>query len=190
MSLHLRSAGAWRTTNNVYAKAAGAWRQVKQVYVRAAGAWRPVWSYAVSGSDSLPVIDTWTNVDPYNLPSGVTSSKTYSTVSGSTATLTYDSITIGGQIGISLAVSGNTVIRFSGATVTSFSNGFNSNLVSSGKGTSWVQLYTSSNNTYYDYATSSCTVTLNITSDTLTITTSTSGMCKGTGTITYMKPGS
>lgn len=191
MSLHLRSAGAWRTTNNVYAKAAGAWRQVKQVYVRAAGAWRPVWSYAVSGSDSLPVIDTWTNVDPYNLPQGVTSSKTYSTVSGTTATLTYDSITIGGQIGVSLAVTGYTFIRFFGATVASFNNGFNSNLVSSDMTTSSVRLFTNSaSNPYYDYATSYCTVTLNITSDTLTITTSTSGMCKGTGTITYMKPGS
>lgn len=190
MSLHVKAGGSWRTTNNVYAKVNGSWKQIKQVYVKVNGVWKQIWTYAVSASDSLPAIDTWSNVDPYNLPSGVTSTKTYSTVAGTTATLTYNPITIGGQIGISLAVSGNTVISFSGATVASFSSNFSSSLVSSGKGTSWVQLYTSSSNSSYKYAQSSCSVTLNITSSTLKITTSTSGMCKGTGTISYMKPGS
>ncbi len=190
MSLHVKAGGSWHSTNNVYAKVNGSWKQVKQVYVKVNGVWKQIWTYAVSASAALPVIDTWTNVDPYNLPRGVKSSKTYSTVAGTTATLVYNPITIGGQIGISLAVSGSTVITFSGATVASISSGFNSSLVSTGKNSQQAWLETSDSNTSYKYSQSSCTVKLNITSDTLTITTSTYGMCKGTGTLTYMKPGS
>lgn len=185
-SISVNVGGTWKTLSTVKANVSGTWKQIKQVYVNVSGTWKQVWTYAVSASGALPLVKSVVNTD-VGTATGQTLTKTYKTVSGTTATAKYSSLQIGGTLGVSLWFAGDVVISFTGGTISSFSHTFDTSTVTVTKGTTWIRFQSKKE---FSVVTKTATVVLNITADSLTIKTATSGICQGSGTLAYSTPGS
>lgn len=221
MSLHSKVSGSWREVCNAHVKVNGVWRQVEQIYTKVNGVWKPVWTYGITTNAEIPAyactnsydIDHhWGSTSELHIIG--TASSSYNVVPGTTATITYN-VSLGGEyyyseIGNESSYSwtyhckGAVKCIFSGATIASYTQNINKTnssgrviaTATATKGDNWLTLQSNyvDNKDYGDsqlYGT--CTVTLNITSDTLTIKHSGTGDFWGMfvirGTMAYTTPG-
>lgn len=179
-SVAVNVGGTWKTLNNIKANVSGTWKQAKQVYVNVNGVWKPVWTYGVSATDTFTLSSSATHDG-----TATTTSSSYTVVPDTTATLTY-TVSLGSKVFNTISsyiyILGKIVHNVTGGTIKSVVTDFTSTIDSANNQVT-ITSYGS---------TKTCTITFNVTSSPLTIQTSVSGLVNpsGTGTLTYMKPGS
>lgn len=203
---HVKVNGTWRQITQIYTKVNGVWKPV----------W--VWGVSASSDIPYYNRNVCTSgvYCPNHNSSGYphfhgTKTSTFKTIAGTTATISY-TITLGGDYSIGdnwndgsgyidYHNSGKVTCSYTGATVSSYSKSsftYRSNSrrvytgIKSGSGTNsvWINSDYVDDEPYGDSVVSgTCTVKLNVISDTLTITHSGSGMFSIKGTMDYTTPG-